>query len=40
MTVCKKLITKNSKDEYPNVQIEKIYKNGFDDGLSDSDDLE
>ena len=33
MAVCKKLVTKNSKGEYPNVQIEKIFKNDFNDGL-------
>ena len=38
MTVCKKLVTKNAKGEYPNMQIEKIFKNGFDDGLSDGGD--
>ena len=38
MTVCKKLVTKNAKGEYPNMQIEKIFKNNFDDGLSDGSD--
>ena len=38
MTVCKKLVTKNAKGEYPNMQIEKIFKNNFDDGLSDGGD--
>lgn len=33
MQVCQNLVTKNKHGEYPTVQIEKIYKNNFDDGL-------
>lgn len=36
MTLCEKLVTKNQKGEYPNMQIEKVFKNGFDDGLSEN----
>ena len=36
MTLCEKLVTQNQKGEYPNMQIEKVFKNGFDDGLSEN----